>query len=64
MRKAELIKLKGLPEEIETLKKELLQMEEQEYVADVVKDGRTGYPKPAVIAGLSSIRYKQEMRRL
>lgn len=64
MTKTELEKLKGLPREIETLEKELEGMEEQELVADVVKDYRTGYPKPKVIRGLSSIRYRNEKARL
>ena len=64
MKKIELMRMRGLPEEIKLLKEELLSMEEQEYVADVVKDGHTGYPKPTVISGLSSRRFMAEKHRL
>lgn len=64
MRKIELMRMRGLPKEIETIKEELLTMEEQEWVADVIKDGRTGYPVPSVISGLSSMRYNSEKLRL
>lgn len=57
MTKKELEKLKGLPQEIKVLEKELTGMEEQELVGLVYKDYKTGYPKVKAEPALSSARY-------
>lgn len=64
MNKTELKKLRGLPQEIEDLKRELAGMEPQEEIGDTYKDYRTGYPKIKVQTGLSSSRYLQRQALL